>query len=572
MCKHFYLEPMQAIKTKLKKVTATPKRRVIIFSILIFFIAVIASGAWYWNTHKKSILKNRLETAVQERSKGLYRIEYGKLEMDEIAGSLTVANTNLIYDSARYIDLEKQGMAPAFLINIHIPEINVTGVNTSRALIDNEIVGRKLEIKNPVINIIYTDPGKDSLEHVPPKKIFEQILGNLNLIQADTILISGAQINSRSQEIKKRSVEIRDVSMTLVDVKIDSISNADTTRMLFAKQVSITCGKLAWLSPNKFYNYIADSISINSASSHLEVKNFRVTPTMDENVFVNAIPVQDYRYDLSFGNIRMQNINMPQLFDERIIADSVLIGAASIKIYCDVATHSSKKTQVETYPLHIIEVIPFPVRVPKIILSDGFVEYKERSNITRQSGKIQFYSIYASISNVTNDKNEIAINNIMTADVRAMLLNKTPLKVNWHFYLLHPNGRFNVNGSLDAMDATLFNPITIPLGPTRMNKGNLNRLEFNLNGNDQAMNGQVKMLYDDLNIAMLEKDKGANELDRKSLQSTLANTLIINSNPRGNKNVRVVQAHFDRGINQSIFYISWQTLFKGMRETVGINQ
>jgi hypothetical protein len=433
-------------------------------------------------------------------------------------------------------------------------------------------VGRKLEIKNPVINIIYTNPGKDSLEHVPPKKIFEQILGNLNLIQADTILISGAQINSRSQKIKKISVGIRDVSMTLVDVKIDSISNADTTRMLFAKQVSITCGKLTWSSPNKFYNYIFDSISINSASSHLEIKNFRVTPTMGEDAFVNAIPVQDYRYDLSFSNIRMQNIDMPQLFDERIIADTVLISAARIKIYCDVAIHNSKKNQVETYPLHVIEVIPFPVRVPKIILSDGFVEYKERSNITRQSGKVQFYSIYASISNVTNDKNEIAINNIMTADVRAMLLNKTPLKVNWHFYLLHPNGRFNVNGSLDAMDATLFNPLTIPLGPTRINKGKLNGLEFNLNGNDQVMDGHVKMLYDDLNIAMLEKDKGANELDRKSLQSLLANFLIINSNPHRNKNVRIVQPHYDRSINQSIFYISWKTLFKGMRETVGINQ
>jgi len=492
--------------------------------------------------------------------------------MDEIAGSLTVADMNLIYDSVRYVDLEKLGLAPAVLMSIVIPEINVSGIQTSRLLIDNEIVGKKLVIKNPVINIIYTNPGKDSLQNALPKKIFEQILGNLNLIQADTILISGAEINTRSQKIKKPSVRIQDVSMKLVDVKVDSAGNADTSRMLFAKEISITCGKLAWLSGNKFYNYIADSISISSANSHLGIKSFRVSPVLDEDAFVRAIPLQDYRYDFLFSNIRMQNINMPQLFEEKIFADSVVVGIGSLKIYCDAAIQSDKRYRVETYPLHVIEAIPVPVRVGKIILSDGFVEYKERNIITRQSGKVQFYSTYASISNITNDKNDIAVNKVMTAEVNARFLNRTPLKTTWFFYLLHPKGRFDLNGSLGAMDATLFNPITIPLGPSRINKGMLNRLEFNLQGNDQGMDGRVKMLYDDLNITLLEKDKGAKELDKKTLQSILANILIKNSNPRKNKEVRIAQVHADRGVNNSIFYLSWKTLFKGMRETVGINQ
>ncbi len=556
----------------MKKATAIPKKRIILFSILIFFIVVITGSIWYWNTHKKAILRHKMETAVREKSGGLYKIKYGKLEMDEIAGSLSVADMNLIYDSARYIELEKLGTAPSILMSIVIPEINVSGVQTARVLIDNEIVGRKLEIKNPVVNIIYTNPGKDSLPDTPPKKIFEQVLGNLNLIQADTILISGAQITTRSHGIKKTSVRILDVSMKMVDVKVDSAGNADTTRMLFAKEISITCGKLVWTSANKFYNYIVDSISINSISNQLGVKSFRVAPELDEDAFVRAIPLQDYRYDFLFNNIRMQNISITQLFEENIYADSVLIGAASLKIYCDVTVQSDKTNRIENYPLHVIDAIPLPIRVGKIILSDGFVEYKERSRITRQSGKVQFYSIYASISNITNDKNIIAVNKVMTAEVNSRFLNRTPLNVTWLFYLLNPKGRFDVTGFLGAMDATLINPLTVSMGSTRINKGMLNRLEFNLQGNDQGMDGRVKMLYDDLNISMLEKDKGAKELDKKTFQSLLANFLIINSNPRKNKEVRIAQVHFDRKINNSIFYISWKAIFKGMRETVGINQ
>lgn len=561
---------MKAIKTRLKKATATPKGRIILLSILIFFFIIIVGGIWYWNTHKKAFLKNKLETAVREKSRGLYRIEYGNLEMDEIAGYLTVAHTNLIYDSTRYNELVKLGMAPSVLISINIPKINVTGVQVTGVLLHNEIVGRKLEIIDPIISIVYTNPGEDSLHDTYPKKIFEQILGNLNLIQADTILISGAQITTSSRRLKQTSIRIEDVTMKLVDVKVDSASNADTTRMLYAKEISINCGRLTWSSANKFYKYIADSILISSATGDFHVKSFRVAPELDENTFVITLPAQYYRYDLFFNNIRIKNLNMPELFDENIFADSMLIGAASIKIYCDVAIHNNKKP-VETYPLHVIDVIPVPIRMKKLIVSDAFVEYKERSNITRQTGKLQFDNTYTVISNITNEKNAITTNNIMTVDMSSRFLNRTPLKLKWHFYLLHPKGRFDMNGSFAAVDATTFNPITVPLGLTRINSGNINKVEFNLQGNDLGMDGHVKMLYDDLNITMLEKDKGVKELDNKTLQSILANMVIINSNPRKHKDIRTAQVHYDRGINNSIFFLSWKTLFKGMRETVMIH-
>jgi hypothetical protein len=563
---------MQAIRTKLKKVTATPTGRIIVFSILIFFIAAIAGGLWYWNTHKKAIIRNKLETAIREKSKGLYKIKYDSLEIDEIAGYLSVSNMTITYDSTRYMDLENQGKAPPILINISIPVIAISGVKTPRALIDNEVVGRKLEIKNPVINIIYTNTGKDSSRSAPTKEVYEQILGKLDLIQADTVLITGAQITTSSRRTKKTSVQIQDVSITLVDVKVDSSSNADTTRMLFAKQVGITCGKLAWSSANKLYDYSADSISISSVSRNLDIKSFRLAPTLNEEAFVKAVPTQDDRFDFLISHIQMQNINLLQLFEENFVADSMLIGAASFKIYRDLMIPRDKKNRVGSYPQQAIQKIPVSFRVGKIILSNGFVEYKERNQITRQSGKVQFYNVYAGISNFTNDENAIAVNNVMTADMSARFLNKTPLKVTWLFYLLNPNGRFDVKGSFGTMDATLLNPLTEPMGPARINKGKINGMEFSLQGQDYGMDGAIKLLYDDLNIAILEKDKDSKKLDKKGLLSFLANIVIKNSNPKKNEDARIVQVHFDRDTNRSIFHLAWKTLFKGIKETVGIKK
>jgi hypothetical protein len=563
---------MQRIKTKFKKVAATHTGRKIIFGILFFLLVIITAGLWYWNTHKKAIIRNKLENAVREKSGGLYSIKFDSLEMDEINGYLSVSNMILSSDSIRYLELKKMGKEPSILLDIYIPEISVSGVKTPRAFIDNEIVGSKLEIKNPVINIIYTNSGKDSSRIIPSNEIYKQLLGNMDLIQADTVVITGAQITTSSLRTKKTNIQIQDVSIILIDVKVDSSSNADTTRILFAKKAGITCGKVAWLSANKLYNYNADSISINSDSRDFRIKNFRLSPALNEEAFVKAIPAQDDRFDFSVSNIQLQNINLQQLFEEEIVADSMLIGAATFKIYRDLIIPRDKKNRVGSYPQQVIQDIPVSFRVGKVILSNGFLEYKERNHITRQSGKVQFYNLYAGISNFTNKKKAIAVNNVMTVDISSGFLNKTPMKVSWRFYLLNPKGRFDVRGSMGAIEASLLNPLTEPMGPARIKKGKINGTEFNLQGHDYGMDGTVKFLYEDLTVTVLEKDKGVMKLDKKTLKSFIANIAIKNSNPKRNEDVRIIQVHLDRDTNRSIYYLVWKTLFKGLKETVGLKQ
>ena len=125
---------------------------------------------------------------------------------------------------------------------------------------------------------------------------------------------------------------------------------------------------------------------------------------MNENNFVNALPTQDDRFDFSVSNIQMLNISTAQLLEEKLMADSMIIGAATFKIYRDLAIRRDKKNRVGTYPQQELEKILLPLQVKKIIITNAFLEYKERNHITRQSGKVQFYSVYASISNFTNDK------------------------------------------------------------------------------------------------------------------------------------------------------------------------
>ena len=210
------------------------------------------------------------------------------------------------------------------------------------------------------------------------------------------------------------------------------------------------------------------------------------------------------------------------------------------------------------------------IRISKIFVSDAFVEYKEKNHITRKSGKVQFYHTNATISNFTNDKSSIAANNIMTADVRTVFLNMTPLTTSWIFYLGHPSGKFGVKGSLGSIDATKLNVLAEPMGPARIEKGKLNGLQFDLTGNDYSMNARVRCLYNDVKVSILEMDKGAKETDRKFLASLLANTVIKNDNPKGKDPPRDANIEYKRDTNRSLFNLCWKSIFEGVRETLGI--
>src|SRR5436190_216251 len=156
------------------KKSASIHKKTIGLSIALSLLIIVTVGVWYWNTHKKKIIRKEIEKAITKKSNGLYNVKYDSLGIDELAGYISISNMNIVYDSLKYDSLKKTGAAPSELLRINIPGISLSGVKTPRALINNEIVARKLQVINPVVEIFYTHAGKDSSRHLPQKEIYEQ--------------------------------------------------------------------------------------------------------------------------------------------------------------------------------------------------------------------------------------------------------------------------------------------------------------------------------------------------------------------------------------------------------------
>ena len=546
------------------------KLKIILLCILLIAVGSVAFGFLYWNANKNVIIENEIEKAIEKTKDAFYKVSYADLKVDEDAGAVYVSDMNLKYDSTKYLQKAAAGQQPSMLFNINIAELNVLGVKTKKAMLDKEIVGRKLEIRNPVIDLEYTYTGKDAARNIPTEEIYREVLENLDLIQIDSVLITGARVRTTNKKTGKTIIDVKDIDLALLDLRVDSTSYKDSARFFFSKQFNLNIARLVWPSPDKLYDYAVKGISLHSSNKTLAVREIAMLPRLGEQEFVNAMPTQTDRFNFGFTNIVFSGMNIGSLFNEYVEAGALTIGGASLRIYRDLAKPRDRVSRVGKYPHQVMDEIPLRFNIKKVNVRNSYIEYKERNHITRQSGKVRFHNVNGSITNFTNDKR--VKNKVMKANLSSSFLNKTPLKTIWTFYLFDAGGRFDVSGNIGAIDGQSLNELAEPMGPATIREGRLNVLSFNLSGNNHSMNGKVKMLYDDLKVAVLEKDKGETELDKKFLTSLLANFVIKNSNPKEGDAVREEQVQYSRNTNRSLFNLCWKTLFTGIRQTVGIKQ
>lgn len=562
---------MRTLRRHIQKATSTPKGKRIFFIVLLAIVVLTGSAFLYWQLNKKSILRQEIQSTVKEKSNGLYRLSYDKLQLDEVAGFLKISGIYLRYDSIKLASLMQQDEAPSSLFNVHIPEITVYGVKTPQVLLNREISGSKLTIRNPSIEIIYTSAGKDSTRYTPTKEVYKQLLGELNQISIDTLDISGATIHTRNAEKHQPEIGLYNAGIQLTDVRVDSISNEDSTRMFFSRSVSLTCDSLFWNTDDGLYKIGGDTLMLNSSDNTIRLNRFYVKPFLPEDAFVHKVPTQVDRLDFSVQQITVNEVDFLKLFDEDIMANNIHIASASFKLYRDLSIPRDNKNRIGTYPQQVIAKIPVPLEVKQIAIDHAYIEYAEKSDKTGKTGRVKFHNAKAVFKNVSNRKRQTP--GMMTADIRTRFLDKTPFYTKWSFHLNDENGRFDVAGTLSDINAKDLNTLLEPMGPARMEDGKIQRLDFTLAGNDHSMNGQVKFIYDNLKIAILEKEEGSKELNKKGVTSLITNILAKNSNPSGNKEEpRTVTVTRKRDPNRSIFHLSVHTLLDGIKETMGINK
>lgn len=535
--------------------------------LLLSALAAVILSVIGWQFYKYHIVDRRLAKTMKEKTKGLYILHYENLRFDEVAGMLHVRNIDIRPDTAVYREMARARTSPHMLLQIQVDALDIARVKTPKALLSKQLEGGKVEVTGARIKIMVQHFKKDSSVYNPTPDLIRQMLGNLLKIAIDSVQINDATVLVGSMDSNENYFRGNKVSLLLSHLLIDSSAWKDSSTILFSRGLAIDCKQLE-MPAGKRYTLGVDGLRFTSTDNTLRVSEFSLRPRLSETAFAASFPVQKDRYDFMLKDIALRHIDRKALWRKAVRCDSLVIGESAFSIYRDMTRPPDTTSKVGKYPQEQLMHLPFPLSIGKILFTHSYIGYKEKNAKTHRSGKVQFDAVSAVIRNVTNRRADIQKDNHCIVDFRARLRDKIPVNARLVMFLGNPKGRFTIEGGFGGFDAPSLNPLTEPLGLTRLQKGRVNSLHFAVHGTDSAGEGKVAMSYEDIKVSMLRKDKDHGGYDKKAVASLFANFIVKNSSPPDGP--RTEDVHFQRILNKSFFNLIWKTLFTGVKASVGM--
>jgi hypothetical protein len=537
------------------------------YIFLTLTLLILAAGLVIWRNYKYNLVNKKLDHLVTGKSKGLYQLNYKNLIIDEALGSVSVENVELIPDSSVYQTLLDQNTAPQTLFFIRIPKLIINGVITPKVLLNKEISAHIIKITDAKIEIRQSSRNKSNGSGFSAgiqSDLYRVILGQLKSIKTDSIVLENADVTLADMNSKTAGMDMSGLSVRFSGIIIDSLHQNDSSRILFSKDLVIHCNQLEVPFKNKFYNLTVHGLDFNTVSKLIHTEKIFLKPLLSESDFAKAHKFAVDRLDIRIGSLDIQHINLQALQMGQLISDTIQITDASFRIFRDKSYPHDSLDRTNNYPQQSIMKLFFSVYVPKLLVKESYIEYKEKNEKSDSSGKVSFYHVHATFDNVTNMMVHIKNNNLMLLDFNASFLNETPFHTNIQMKLNDKNGNFKMDAKLGEINAVSLNPLLKPMALAEVNKGKISSLQYHLDATNTSAKGRLLLLYNDLSLKLLKKDDDKNKYKTKLLPTFIAGIAIKDSNPKNGK-TRIGTVDYNRDIHRSIFNLMWKSMFMAIK-------
>ncbi len=548
---------------------------------IIFFAGlaiIIVAGLFYFKARNlkdfNPLIKDKLQEIVSNGSDGLYQLTYDSLKSDVYGGTVILKNVHVFPDSSRLLHLDSMHMKPEDIFNFSLTTLAIDGLDISDFLSNKKIDLKIIYLNNPTLDIYHekNDSLKTKKDTASVQTVYQRISTLLNSFSLEKLAIKNMEVvhHNYISDDKESATRFDKVNMQFENLLIDSLTQYDSTRFMYAKNAAITLGKFKLPTADSLYMISMDSIYINAANRTVNIDTIAFTPRVGKDAFVSKMPYLKERYSASFEHISLHDVDWwAFVSNDGFSAKNMVLQNGKLEIYADRNLPPFPNSKVGNYPQQMLTKLGLPFSLDSIIISDLDLTYEENNPDSKLQGKIYFNNINGFISNINNNPTTAA-SPIMKIKASCDLMDAGKINAQFLFDLNKTNsGVFSISGDMGAMDAKKLDPVTEPLGLFKIDDGTIKSLSFDFNGNDKSCSGQFKFLYDDLHIQILKKGNDNGVQEKKGLLSFIANTFVIKkSNPGNDGDVRTVTASSVRDTHKSFFNLIWKTLLDGFKQTV----
>lgn len=458
-----------------------------------------------------------------------------------------------------------------------IPNIivhGIDGININDMLSKHYLSLKNILIKAPMVEVYQKKNQDDKQVHskIDTSTIYQKIVKKMKRISIDTFqVVNGTLITHTG--VENRVNKLNHISILLKNVLIDSSTQNDTKRFLFAKQATLSGKNFYGRTTDNLYYFECASINISTAGDKITALGFQLHPRFNQQQFESHLLERKEMYNLAIPKITLHGVNWAKLTNQKnIICGEAVISKGSCKIFLD-RSLPFRHVKINNFPHQILMRIPVPISITEMHIRQCNLVYSEHNPGLDKTGTVYIDDMNGEVDNITNMPEQIKKQNLLVIKSSGLFMHKIPMTTGFVFDLSkYETGNFTMDLHVENLDSSVLNPITKPMGEFMIKKGSIQKGIAHVIGNNFEGTGKGELLYKNLYLVGLKKDKSKpSGLKKKSVISFFGNLFLIkNNNPEKGKKPRIVDFYFKRESKTTFFSLVWGTIYLGILKTIGL--
>jgi len=503
----------------------------------------------------------RMQQLLKKSSAGLYDLTIGDLQLDVLNSTIVLKDVSVKPEKTSQATLRKEGRLPQNVFDLSFQSLQIEGVNLDDALTRKTMDYKLVKIVRPVIHVYR---GQKQVQQKSDEEFTQRFLQEMTSLDIKKLVIEDATIVMHGSNNKTN--RLNNVQVNMTDILLDSTTRQDKSRFLFAKDATLIFQNYTTQTKDGLYNFKVGKGTILATSQQVKLENLSFTSPLSREQFVKRQKQAKELYDFKLAAITLNNIDWWTLMNgEQLVADEMIAAGGKLSIYLDRTL--PPKSKMGNFPNQLVAKLPMSIAVKSMRLSNLDLSYTEYNPISKQTGSIYMDNISLTASNISNNTRAP-----MVVEGNALFMRSIPISTVFRFNMAAAkSGAFSADISVNKpFEGSLINAFSVPLGMMKIERGTVNSLQANMNGDQFKATGDVLLEYKDLKVALMEKDNGEKELDKKNVTSFLANLLVIkNDHPKKGKAPEKQTGTFQRDPNGGFFMLVWKTMLVGVLKTIG---
>lgn len=515
----------------------------------------------------------------------IYTITLDSLHYTSRQQLLTARRFDVVADKEMHQQLKEKNLAQASrnLFDISAEKYQISGLDLIKAYNTGNFLMQEMLLTEPQVSILQDrnvpDQGKQEVREENRAEApsadeggtREQIAEVVETFRVERVRVKDGSFTLYVlEDTVQRKQEVDQVSVAIAQLRLASLTAPDPLDMFRVDELGVVIQDYTFITQDSLYELSIKEVSSSLAEKSLHIDSLHLRPLLDRDQFVEELEYEDDQFEFTVPAITFLGIDFDALFSEQgIDADRLLVEDAIFEIYRDKRIPMDPERRPGTLQDALLEAGIY-INIDTIDVVNGRLTYSEVAANGVEPGEVILDETRIRIFNVTNDSLLIQENNIATAIASTSFMKKSILQVDFKFYLDHPEDLHTYKGSLEPMDFEAFNPIVEKLMFIRVESGRINKAVFAVEATEHKAVGEMKFLYENLEIQLIDKEDPEKPGFLRHAGSWLINNLAVKDNNPGKlfNNLREGDIDSDRDYQKSVFNLMSSAMLNGIASSL----